>query len=247
MKTAGEIKEYYDEFAKSTFLGDFRVLNPRLRAIGKLCDRFVAPGAHVLEIGCGAGIMSKHLEPRVSRLVGVDISETAIRMAKLYVPGGKCEFKVLDVTGDASDLSRYGAFDAILMPDVLEHIPTARQRDLFARLESLLGPRGVVLLTYPSPEYQEYLRRDRPELLQVVDETLRLSEILAITSLRPAYFTYVDAGERNQYVHLVLASAADYSPESPPINCAGRAIRRARKTLWRFRNEAFLRKVKNVL
>jgi hypothetical protein len=133
------------------------------------------------------------------------------------------------------------------MPDVLEHIPKARQRDLFARIENLLGPRGVVLITYPSPEYQEYLRRDRPELLQVVDETLRFSEILAITSLRPAYFSYVDAGEKNQYVHLVLAAAADYSPETPPIGCAGRAVRRARKILWRLRNEAFLRKVKNAL
>ena len=95
MKTAGEIKEYYDEFAKSTFLRDFRVLNPRHRAIRKLCDRFIAPGARVLEIGCGAGIISKHLEARVSSLVGVDISETAIRMAKLYVSGGKSEFRVL--------------------------------------------------------------------------------------------------------------------------------------------------------
>ncbi|MFA4948346.1 MAG: class I SAM-dependent methyltransferase [Candidatus Krumholzibacteriia bacterium] len=246
MKTAGEIKEYYDEFAKSTFLRDFRILNPRLRAIGKLCDRFIAPGARVLEIGCGAGIISKHLETRVSRLVGIDISETAIRMAKLHVTGDRCEFRVLDVTGDASDLNRYEKFDAILMPDVLEHIPKARQRDLFSRIENLLGPRGVVLITYPSPEYQEYLRRHRPELLQVVDETLRLSEILAITSLRPGYFAYVDAGEKNQYVHLVLKLATDYSPESPPIGFSGRVVRRARKILWRLRNEAFLRKVKNV-
>ena len=79
-------------------------------------------------------------------------------------------------------------FDAILVPDVLEHIPKERQRALFERIENLLGPRGIVLITYPSPEYQEYLRRERPELLQVVDETLRLSEILAITSLRPRVF-----------------------------------------------------------
>jgi trans-aconitate 2-methyltransferase len=246
MKTAGEIKEYYDEFSKSTFLRDFRRINLRQQAIRKLCDRFIAPGACVLEIGCGAGIISKHLEKRVSHLVGIDISETAIKMAKLYVTGGKCEFRVLDITGDANDLNPYGKFDAILMPDVLEHIPKARQRALFARIENLLGPRGVVLITYPSPEYQEYLRRHKPELLQVVDETLQLSEILAITSLRPGSFSYVDAGEKNQYIHLVLTSAMDYSPESPPINFAGRVIRKARKTLWRFRNGAFLRKVKNV-
>jgi len=248
MKTGAEIKEYYDEFSKSTFLRDFRIVNLRQRAIMKLCDRFIAPGARVLEIGCGAGIVSKHLEKRVSRLVGIDISETAVKMARLYVTGDKCEFRALDVTGDAGDLDRYEKFDAILVPDVLEHIPKERQRALFARIEEHLEPRGIVLITYTSPEYQEYLRRERPELLQVVDETLRLSEILAITSLQPRYFAYVDAGERNQYVHLALAPAMEYSPESPPVGFGGKVVRKARKTLWRLRNEAFLRTVKkNVL
>jgi len=247
MKTGAEIKRYYDEFSKSTLLGDFRSVNLRQQAIKRLCDRFIAPGASVLEIGCGAGIVSKHIAKRASRLVGIDISETAVAMARLYATGGNCEFRALDITGEAVDTTSLGTFDAILMPDVIEHIPVARRRGLFARIESLLGPRGLVLLTYPSPEYQEYLRREKPENLQVVDETVELSGILAETSLRPVYFSYIDAGERNQYVHLALRPAAEYSPERPPVGPAARIARPARKTLWRLRNAAFLRKVRNVI
>lgn len=246
MKTASEIKNYYDEFSKTVFLRDFQIINLRLQAIKELCDRFIPDGANVLEIGCGAGIISKHLQQRVSHLVAIDISEKAIEMAKLYAADAKSEFKILDITADISALNGFGKFDTILLPDVLEHIPKELQKNLFERIENLLTAQGLLLITFPSPEYQEYLKQNKPELLQAVDETLWLHEILAVTSLKPFYFTYVDAGEKNQYIHLVLRAMIEYSPVVPPISLTQRFIRKIRKTLWQFRNRTFLRKVKHV-
>jgi len=246
MKEASEIKNYYNEFSKTIFLRDFRIVNARLEAIKKLCDRFVPHGAKVLEIGCGAGIISKHLQKKVAFLLGLDISETAIKMAQLYVADPNCEFKVYDVTADAAELNRYGKFDVILLADVLEHIPLSKQNELFNKLENLLGPAGIVLITCPSAEYQEYLKQNKPELLQVVDETLRLPEILEKTALQPCYFSYVDAGEKNQYLHLILKMAIDYSPTPRPTSLVHKIRHKIKKVFWQWQNRAFLRKVENV-
>ena len=240
---SSEVKEYYDEFADRVLLNDFRYLNLRQEAIKELCTRYVPAGARVLEIGCGVGIIAKHLQGTASYVLGLDISERNVEIARVYAGSSKCDFIVLDVIEQAAELDEHGEFDVVLLPDVIEHIPKARYRELFATIERRLKTNGRVLLTYPSPEYQEYLRENKPDVLQVVDETVFLTDILDVTSLRPLYFGYRDIWQRYQYNHLVLATGASFDDRDLETSRGEELRYRIRKYRWRASNRSFLKKL----
>ena len=111
----------------------------------------VPRGARVLDIGCGSGLLLCFLATRdpTIRGLGVDVSGPAIQMAKDMVrkiaeDSGRTptvEFQVLDATGELP----VGAFDVVILTDVLHHIPVAAQRDSVLKAARLVGPGGTLL------------------------------------------------------------------------------------------------------
>jgi len=244
MEPSRDSREFYNAFSGEVLLEDFRRLNLRQVAVRELCREFVPRGARVLEIGCGVGINAKFLQSIASRVVGVDISDRNIEVAREYAAAPNTEFKLLDVLHAEEDLAAMGPFDAVVLPDVIEHVPAELHARLFATIERVLAVPGRVIATYPSPEYQEYLRKNDPKALQLVDETIELADILRHTSLRPCYFRYKDVWHKNQYVHLVLTSDLAFRGETASLTAIGRIRYRVRKRLWRYRHGAFLKRVK---
>jgi SAM-dependent methyltransferase len=245
MTTGTEVERFYDAFAGTTLLLDFRRINERQRAVQALCDRFVPDGARVLEIGCGAGIISRHVARRARRLLAVDISGNNVELAKRFAGGPGREFKVLDVLADGDKLRDEEPFDAVLLADVIEHIPLDRHAELLALIESVLAPGGRLLLAFPSAAYQEHLKRHRPEALQVVDETVEVRALLGKTRLQPLHVAHVDVWGANQYVHVVLAAGIGFGPALR--RGLGYRVRRLFANLvWRARNAAFVREARRL-
>jgi SAM-dependent methyltransferase len=244
MGPSGDTKDFYNAFAGDVLLEDFRRLNQRQDAVRELCREFVPRGARVLEIGCGVGINAKFLQTIASSVVGIDISDRNIEIAREFASAPNTVFKVLDVLHSAEDLSGLGPFDAIVLPDVIEHIPLELHGRLFAGLERILAERGRIILTYPTPEYQEHLKKKEPKSRQLVDETVELSDILRHTSLRPRYFRYKHVWHRDQYAHLVLASDREFAGEDAVLTPAERLRYRVRKRIWRYRNRVFLKRMR---
>ncbi len=247
MVNSSDIESYYDEFSKKVLLKDFSSLNLRQEAIKHLCDRFIPNNAKVLEVGCGAGIISKHIQKRASHVVALDISDVNIKAAKAYAGSPKCDFKRVDITGDMTELKPYGKFEVIILPDVIEHIPRQEHSHLFSIIEKLLSINGLVLVTFPSPEYQEHNKKYAPSILQVVDETLTISDVLASTSLKPLYFSYLDVWGKNQYIHLVLAPEIDYKPMVLKLSVPRKIAYKIKNMLWHYSNMMYLRRIKDVL
>jgi hypothetical protein len=48
------------------------------------------------------------------------------------------------------------------MLDVIEHIPAEARPDLLVKIRALCNDDAVMVLTYPSLQYQEYLREHNP-------------------------------------------------------------------------------------
>lgn len=238
--------QFYDDFAERVLLEDFCHLNLRQEAIKELCDRFIPRSSRILEVGCGVGVISKHLGKRASRLLSIDISAVNLRIAEMYVDSPSSKFRVLDITRDFHRIDGL-EFDVILLADVIEHIPREKYTALFWNLERLLAPGGLMLLTFPSFEYQEYIKRCSPDILQVVDESVRLSDMLAVTSLTPIYFSYRDVWGKNQYVHLVLQSEVAYSADSSARCLPHRLARKVKEALWILRHRSFLKRVEVAL
>lgn len=186
-------------------------INKRHRAIaGALRRAGWRPGHRVLEIGSGVGtlteLLARGLGPHGS-LVGLDFSAESIAAARQRL----ARFDRVELlAADVLDVAIEGAFDVIVLPDVIEHIPLEHHRRMFGRIAGWLADDGFVLLNYPNPHYTEWLQEHDPGLLQVIDQAVHADRLLSnvyphglyLKSLR-TYSLWVQEGD---YVVVVLRS-----------------------------------------
>lgn len=106
-------------------------------------------GDEVLEIGAGVGNMSQFMLNR-KRLVLTDFEEEYVRYLTSKFQGWEnIEVRRLDVTADPGDLK--GAFDSIVMLNVLEHIEDDKLA--LKNLHAMLKPGGRLLLIVPAHQW----------------------------------------------------------------------------------------------
>ena len=115
-------------------------------------DRFIdrlAPGARVLDLGCGSGRpVAQHLHHRGLRVTGVDSSPTMISLCRSRLPDHEW------VVADMRRLSLSRRFDAILAWDRFFHLDHDDQRGMFA-VFALHSSADAVLMLNTGPEHGE--------------------------------------------------------------------------------------------
>lgn len=110
-----------------------------LRALNGL-----APGAAVLDAGCGGGLFSVGLSDAGFDVHGLDMSETGITAARARNIG---KFEVASVYNDLARPFGRQDFDAIVAIEVIEHLYSPAR---FAEMAfDALKPGGVVVITTP--------------------------------------------------------------------------------------------------
>lgn len=97
----------------------------------------------VLDFGCGDGSATRRFLESGHFAVGVDVSESAIRVAKRRVPGGT--FHQID--DDCSLPFPNETFDVCLCTEVLEHILNVKV--ILQEIRRVLKPGGQLLVTVP--------------------------------------------------------------------------------------------------
>ncbi len=166
-KSRNEIAGFYDKYAtQQTEIGvniRHRTIMKRLKGLG------LNNQSNVLEIGCGIGTLTGLLAAKAGKLLAVDISPESIERAKQRL--GKFTNLTLMVS-DMSDFTTTQKFDFVVLPDVLEHIPVEQHAGLFKTIAGVLKEEGRVCIHIPDPYYLEWVRANRPELLQIIDQSL---------------------------------------------------------------------------
>ena len=226
MPTDHRVKNYYDDFA-GHLLRDYIRGNTRIKAQHRFCrDALSARTASVLVMGCGSGESSDYIAKKVAPKAdvwAVDISPENIRLAEALFPHPRITYRVMDITRESPGRT----FDAILLPDVYEHIPQAQRTTLHQALRKLLNPRGVVLITIPSQPHQENLMASGRGL-QIVDEVVTLQDLLVLADDiqgHLAYYCIVNVFRAGDYVHAVVS--AGVGAEHPMRDADRTRLRRA--------------------
>ena len=141
MKT---VKEYYDKTATG-WSEDFCEERKNKNIIRKYIECFVDGGTvkpKVLDLGCGVGYDSKILTELGAKVVGVDLSEKSIEIAKHNVSNAK--FFAGDIT---DDLSKLGKFDGVLCLATIMHIGIENLKKTFENIANILHEGGLLLLS----------------------------------------------------------------------------------------------------
>lgn len=113
------------------------------RALALLDDR---RARNALEVGCGQGTLTGHIEARAHEVVGVDISSQAVARAReRFKDKPNVSFEAKDLLAPSfPDRS----FDLIVCSEVLYYLPLERLDDVAGRLVSSLEPDGRMLLIH---------------------------------------------------------------------------------------------------
>ncbi|MCH7409862.1 class I SAM-dependent methyltransferase [Belliella sp. DSM 111904] len=179
MSTSKEkVEGFYDQFAEKQ---EKTGVNSRhLSIIHKLIKAGLQPHHEVLEVGCGIGTVSQLIASRLKsgHVLSVDISKISIEKAKkLWSTQKNLNFEVSDM----SDFEKNGkSFDFFVFPDVLEHIPVDQHENLFANIAKHAHENSVIFVHIPSPRFLEWMIKNEPEKLQVIDQPLDTSKLIGV-------------------------------------------------------------------
>ena len=133
----------YDALAVADYFGDWMARvegDPWEHYLEELAARLPA-GARVLDLGCGNGFKTARLADRYD-VVGVDISEQQVRLARAEVPDATfvhADFVELDFPAET--------FDAVTAFYSIVHAPREEHPALLARIRGWLKPGGHILLS----------------------------------------------------------------------------------------------------
>lgn len=124
----------------------------------ELCATILAAGVkpldqiELLDAGCGAGAYSAALGDRVRRVVGIDVSDAMLSLAKRRVAGMKAADRITFHLGNIEALPfPDGSFDAVMFNQVLNHLESGLDPEYgahgraLAEAHRVLRPGGVLI------------------------------------------------------------------------------------------------------
>jgi 2-polyprenyl-3-methyl-5-hydroxy-6-metoxy-1,4-benzoquinol methylase len=116
-----------------------------------LKETIIGAGSRVLEIGSGDGGNISAFLTLGCEVVGVELDENLVEFTKSklqsYVVSGKLTMLSKDIYEADVQTDLGGAFDLIILKDVIEHIHD--QPKLFRRMKDMLNERGMIFFAFP--------------------------------------------------------------------------------------------------
>lgn len=117
----------------------------RLKFIADSLSKAIPAGGNILDVGCGNGVISRHLGQFGYNVLGIDISEKTIEVARSKNKLPNVRFEVIS----AEDLIAQGQqFDAVICSEVLEHLH--QPGILLKTLYKSLKDEGTLVVTVPN-------------------------------------------------------------------------------------------------
>ncbi len=78
---------------------------------------------NAIDVGCGGGILSEALAKASANTTGIDMAETALRIAKLHALESEISIHYEQITAEQKALQTPQQFDVVTCMEMLEHVP----------------------------------------------------------------------------------------------------------------------------
>lgn len=129
---------------QSELTGPLHRLNPlRLDWIERVT--YGLSGKRVLDVGCGGGILSEGMAARGASVLGIDLADKALGVARLHQleSGVRVEYRLVAAETLAQELP--ASFDVVTCMEMLEHVPAPAST--LAACARIVRPGGVVVIS----------------------------------------------------------------------------------------------------
>ncbi len=126
--------------------GDFRPLhqiNP-LR-LDWIRGHVALRDAHVLDIGCGGGILAESMAKAGATVTGIDMAEGPLGVARLHLHSSGLDIEYRRSTAEEAAASDAAKYDAVTCLEMLEHVPDPAA--VVASCAALVKPGGHVFFS----------------------------------------------------------------------------------------------------
>ena len=112
-------------------------------------------GKRVVDIGCGGGILSEAMAAKGAQVMGIDLADKALGVARLHKleSGTNVEYRL--VAAETLAAESPAAFDVVTCMEMLEHVPGPAS--IVAAAAKLAKPGGVVVFSTLNRNPKSYL------------------------------------------------------------------------------------------
>jgi 2-polyprenyl-6-hydroxyphenyl methylase / 3-demethylubiquinone-9 3-methyltransferase len=111
----------------------------------------------ILDVGCGGGILSHSMAQKGAHVLGIDMANEAIEIAKLHALDTNIhvDYQTLSIEELAANAAYQNAFDAITCLEMLEHVPNPAS--IVKSCSILVKPNGLVFFSTLNRNLKTYL------------------------------------------------------------------------------------------
>ncbi len=109
----------------------------------------------VIDVGCGGGILAESMSGLGAQVTGIDLSEKALKVAKLHLLESGRQVEYLAVPAEAIAEERAGTYDVVTCMEMLEHVPVPAST--VAACARLCKPGGWVFFSTLNRNPKSYL------------------------------------------------------------------------------------------
>ena len=112
-------------------------------------------GKRVLDVGCGGGILSESMYFKGAEVMGIDLGEKALNVAKLHQLESKAKVTYQYISVEQLAAEQPASFDVVTCMEMLEHVPDPSS--IVAACARLVKPGGSVFFSTINRNPKAYL------------------------------------------------------------------------------------------
>ena len=112
-------------------------------------------GKRIVDIGCGGGILSESMAAKGADVLGIDMGETPLSVAKLHKLESGVELEYRQCTAESLAEEMPHSFDVVTCMEMLEHVPDPAS--VIKACATLVKPGGKVFFSTINRNMKAYL------------------------------------------------------------------------------------------